>query len=67
MTPYRDRLKKGEYNAAKQQPDTPLDPDNLPARHAALDELATTRGIIFAGDNLTVEAKQQQIRESLNS
>jgi hypothetical protein len=65
VTPYRDRLKSGQYKADKQTEATTVDPDQLPSRHAALDELATARGVIWTGDKLTVEAKQQQIRDAL--
>jgi hypothetical protein len=67
MTTYRDRLKAGVHDANKQKADQPLDPDNLPGRHAALDELATARGVVFTDDKLTIEQKQQQIRESLTT
>jgi hypothetical protein len=67
MTTYRERLKAGVHDAAKQEDAAPaeLNPDELPARHAQLDELATTRGVVFRGDNLTIADKQQQLRDAL--
>ena len=67
MTTYRERLKAGHHDASKATPSEDPDPDNLPGRHAALDELATARGVVFAVDKLTIEQKQAQIRESLTS
>jgi hypothetical protein len=66
MTTYRERLKAGIHNA-NNQPDQPdqLNPDELPGRHAPLDELATARGIIWSNDNLTVADKQDQLRAAL--
>jgi hypothetical protein len=66
MTTYRERHLAGIHDANQQQPepDQP-DPDNLPGRHAALDELATARGITWPNDNLTIADKQNQLREHL--
>jgi hypothetical protein len=66
MTTYRERLKAGHHDA-DQAPAEPaeLNPDELPGRHAPLDELATARGIIWQGDKLTVEEKQEQLRAAL--
>jgi hypothetical protein len=68
MTAYRERLKAGVHDATK-QPAEPaeLNPDELPARHQPLDELATARGVIFTGDNLTVAEKQDQLKAALEA
>lgn len=65
MTTYRERHLAGHYNADNQQAESELDADNLPSRHAALDDIATARGIIWAEDNLSVSDKQDQIRAAL--
>jgi hypothetical protein len=66
ITAYGDRLRAGHYNAdTAPEPEPELDPDNLPSRHAALDELATARGVTFKGDNLTVADKQEQLAAAL--
>jgi hypothetical protein len=68
MTAYGDRLRAGHYDASKQpEPEPQPDPDNLPARHDPLDELATARGVIWKGDNLTVAEKQEQLKAALES
>jgi hypothetical protein len=64
LTTYRERLKAGHHDASKQQPEPDLDPDNLPSRHAALDELATARGVIWSSDFLSVADKQAQLKAS---
>jgi hypothetical protein len=77
MTTYRERHLAGLTSA---DPDTrakaaakaggpPADvnPDELPARHAPLDELATARGIIWRGEELTVAEKQDQLKAALDS
>jgi hypothetical protein len=66
MTTYRERLKAGIHDA-NNQPAEPaqLNPDELPGRHAPLDELATARGIIWSSDNLTIADKQDQLRAAL--
>jgi hypothetical protein len=67
MTTYRERLKAGIHDAAQQQPEPELTADNLPARHAPLDELATARGIVWRNDELTVAEKQEQLRNALQA
>jgi hypothetical protein len=66
MTTYRERLKAGVHDASKQADHQPaqVDPDNLPSRHAALDELATARGVIWSSDFLSVADKQAQLKAS---
>lgn len=66
MTTYRERLKAGVHDAANapQEPEE-LDPDNLPSRHAPLDQLATARGVVWQGDNPTVADKQAQLAAAL--
>jgi hypothetical protein len=65
MTTYRERLKAGVHSADKQADEPELNPDDLPGRHAALDELATARGVIYRGDNLTIADKQEQLNAAL--
>jgi hypothetical protein len=68
MTTYRERLKAGAHDANKQEAEpAELNPDELPGRHAQLDELATARGVVYRGDNLTIADKQQQLRDALQS
>jgi hypothetical protein len=67
MTTYRERLKAGHHDANNQPDEPELNPDELPGRHQPLDELATARGVIWSGDKLTVEEKQQQLRDALAS
>jgi hypothetical protein len=71
MTTYRERLKAGHHDANNQpaEPAEPaqLNPDELPGRHAPLDELATARGIIWSHDELTVAQKQDELRAALES
>ena len=65
MTTYRERLKAGLHDANR-QPDQPeLDPNNLPGRHTALDQIATARGHTWQGDNPSIADKQEQLRAIL--
>jgi hypothetical protein len=68
MTTYRERHLAGIHDA-NQQPvaDEEPDPDNLPGRHAALDELATARGLIWSNDNLSVADKQAELAAHLTA
>jgi hypothetical protein len=77
MTTYRERHLAGltspdpEVRAKAETkaggPPTDPDPNALPARHAPLDELATARGIIWRGEELTVAEKQDQLKAALDS
>lgn len=67
MTTYRERLKAGHHDANNQQPEPAPDPDNLPSRHAALDELATARGVIWTSDKLSIADKQAQLKTALEA
>lgn len=69
MTAYRDRLNAGHYattssSGAAEPDDQPeLDPDNLPGRHAALDQLAKDTGLTWSRDDLTVAEKQTELAD----
>ena len=58
MTPYRDRLLAGEYQAEGSTNDEPA---ALPRTHAELDELAAAKGHEWSGEDLTVADKQAEL------